>query len=372
MLDSPIAKSKSYNLELLDLNPIDLCGKEYEREVTIAPYMGQIVKSDSMYGFEISIQYDPEVVQMNQKLFNNTISQFFEYKDVTFDSERGEIVMDGLLTTKVNAPPVAGDMPLVAFSGKFIGQCEETANFKVNYFYPIDGFKGKIDTIKSISVKGKIVDKPTRSIGYKIDAENREIVKDSTIVIPISLDLGELTNLNYWETKINLNIDSLEIGTIVGTSSVEIEKVTKPDSNSYLVEYKVLDNIEPKLFIELKSFKKDSSQIKLDLETIKTSECICATRFPSSSVIITNLQTKDSIVNTSVEEYNPDYEIVNNMIIPKTGSLNIEVYNINGMLIGSKVCNVNQVYDTKQDVLGIYFVKITSKDKTRIIKIINN
>ncbi|MER3328417.1 MAG: hypothetical protein RIF34_02475, partial [Candidatus Kapaibacterium sp.] len=147
-----IAKSKTYNLEILNENAIELCGKEFQKDVIIAPYLGNIAKSDSLVGFEIVIEYNPDVVQMNQQLYTNTMSQFFKFKSSTFDKERGEIIMEGYVSFDAFPNPVSGDMPLVAFGGKFIGECEEDANFKVKYFYPIDGFKGTIDTIKDITI----------------------------------------------------------------------------------------------------------------------------------------------------------------------------------------------------------------------------
>ena len=84
-LGNSIAKSKTYNLEIQDKNPIDLCGKEFQKQVIIAPYMGGIIKSDNLIGFEMSLNYDPTIVKMNQKLFINTVANLFEYKDIKVD-----------------------------------------------------------------------------------------------------------------------------------------------------------------------------------------------------------------------------------------------------------------------------------------------
>lgn len=372
ILGNSIAKSKTYNLELLDENPIDLCGKEFQKQVIIAPYMGAISKSDSLFGFEMVISYDPTIVQMNQKLFVNTIAQFFEYKDVKFDSERGEIIVDGLVSSSINTPPVAGDLPLIAFGGDFIGKCDEVAKFKIKYIYPIDGFKGNIENSSTdLDIVGKIVDKPTRELSYSFDSNKMSLKKDSTIEIPVNLNLGEMNNLDYWKAKISIDIDSVSISSIKGNSSVVIDSVTKTEKNNYIVVFKVLDNTKPQLIIDVSSFKYDSSVINIDFETIETSECVCATRFPSNNFTVNNLQSKSGEVESSVK-YNPEYEIVNNMIIPRTESLLIQVYNINGMELDNKKCNVNQVYNLNDYNLGIYFIKITSKTNSKLIKIINN
>lgn len=370
-MNSPKAKSKSYNLEILDKNPLDLCGKEFQKKVIIAPYMGTILKSDSLYGFELSIKYDPDIVQISEVYYTNTISQFFEYKNAHYYSETNEIVFDGMVSASINTPPVAGDLPLVAFGGNFIGDCDDIAEFTFNYFYPIDGFSGKIDTIKSLKIIGQIVDKPTRSIGFEIEDKNRTIQKDSTLSVPINLDMGELNSLDYWKVKVTIDVDSINVTSFDGSNSVEVLNVTKPTENSYLVDLKVDDTVDPTMKLNLKSYKYDSSMVNIKIETVETTECACATRFPNSSFEIKNIKTKSSPTSVS-DNYNSDYELVNNIIIPKSAKLNISIYNINGMLIDEKVCNVNQVYDTKQLSLGIYFVKITSKNRIKLIKIINN
>ncbi len=370
-IGNSIAKSLTYNLEILDKSSMDLCGKEYQKDVIIAPYLGNIIKSDSLVGFEIVIEYNPDVVQMNQKLFTNTISQFFKFKDATFDSERGEIIMEGYVSFDAFPNPVSGDMPLVAFAGKFIGECEEDAYFKVKYFYPIDGFKGIVDTIKDISIKGTIADKPERKLGFNIDKKQLEIKADSTISINVGVDLGIMQSLDYWQTRITIEEDSLDLLEVVGTESLLVENVTKEELNSYLIDLKVLNIEDLNLTLRVKSNKKDSAKVNIKMETVKSTECICATNFPTSSFEINNLETKKDSIIASVET-DISFVYSNGVIMSKDKELSIEVYNYTGLLIDTQVCNFNKVYDTKLMKQGIYFIKVTDGNKTKILKIINN
>ena len=134
IFSNSLAESKSYNLELLDMNTIDLCGKVFQKDVIIAPSLGNIAKSDSLIGFEIVIEYNPDIVQMNQQFYTSTMSQFFQFKNTTFDKERGEIIMEGFVSLDAYPNPVSGNYPLVAFGGTFIGDCEQDADFKIKYF----------------------------------------------------------------------------------------------------------------------------------------------------------------------------------------------------------------------------------------------
>lgn len=365
------AESKNYHLIIQDKSPIDLCGN---KEVIIAPYMGLIVKSDDVVGYEISISYNPEVVRMNRKLFIGTISNYFSDKTIDFFPETNEIVFEGIVSLKGNPTPVAGDLPLFAVAGDFIGECNDVAEFKINYYKFYD-FKGTIDSTSSLDILGNIADKPSREIGYNITDIERSIIKDSTLIVEVELELGELSSLEYWKSKITVDTDSISVESIDGSNSIEIIDVTKEGDNSYLVDFKVLNEDNPKLFIETKSHKIDSTNINFVLETIETTECICATRFPSNSFSITNKETETQDTTTTsniVDTYSDRYDFINDMIIPKTEPLDIELYNINGVLIEKKHCNVNERYNTKQNRLGVYFIKVTSKDITRIIKIINN
>lgn len=372
LMSNSIAKSKDYNLVIQNKSSIDLCSNK--KEVIIAPYMGQILKSDNLIGFEMSINYDPEVVVMNRPLFIGTVSNYFEYKSIETDVQRGEIVFDGSSKINGSSVAVAADLPLFAIAGDFIGDCDDEVLFTINYiFFP--EFKGEIEIQEGLVLKGNIVDKPTREIGYKIESTDRKIKKDSSLKVEVELKLGELTSLEYWKSKITVDTDSVSIDNITGTSNVEILDMTKDDDNGYLIEYKVLGTDNTKLFIETKSHKVDSAIINISIETIETTECICATRFPSSNFSITNQETKlqdTTTISSIVNTYSDKFEFINGNIIPTTEPIDIELYNINGMLIEKKSCNVNERYNTKQDRLGVYFIKVTSKEITRIIKIINN
>ena len=369
-IGNSIAKSKTYNLEIQDKNDIDLCGKEFQKDVIIAPYMGNILKSDSLVGFEIVIEYNPDIVQMNQQLYTNTISQFFKFKDATFDRERGEIIMEGFVSFDAFPNPVSGDLPLVAFAGKFIGECEEEAYFRIKYFYPIDGFKGTVDTIKDISIKGKIADKPERKLGYKIYNNSNSIKYDTTLSVDVSLDLGIMESVDYWQTRVTIDNDSLKLSEVIGTESVIVQNVTKEEQNSYLIDLKVINKDDLNFNLNFNSIKKDSALVKIKLETVESTECICATNFPESSFEIRNLETKDSVISSVETYYNLVYD--NGIIMSKGNELNLEVYNYTGILIDKSTCNINKVYDTKLLEQGIYFIKVTDSNKTKILKIINN
>src|SRR6056300_1350731 len=173
LMSSSQAKSKDYKLEILDLNPVDLCGKEFEREVIVAPTIGTVIKSDSLIGFELSLSYDPEVVRMNRVLTINTFADRFKYKKSNADGDNGEIIFEGAVDLKGFPNPLSGSLPLVGFAGDFIGDCNDTVVFGINYFFPFDDFKGSVDADTSLEIAGRIVDKPSRSIGF--DIEDTEI-----------------------------------------------------------------------------------------------------------------------------------------------------------------------------------------------------
>lgn len=370
IFSNSLAESKSYNLELLDMNTIDLCGKVFQKDVIIAPSLGNIAKSDSLIGFEIVIEYNPDIVQMNQQFYTSTMSQFFQFKNTTFDKERGEIIMEGFVSLDAYPNPVSGNYPLVAFGGTFIGDCEQDADFKIKYFYPIDGFKGSIDTIKDISIKGVIADKPERKLAFIPTKENLSIKADSSIVVNIGLDLGIMNTLDYWRTRITIENDSLSLLEVNGNNSIVVKNVTKEDQNSYLVDLEVLDKEDLNLELIINSIKKQASNVNINLETVESTECICATNFPESSFVIENKETKDSVVS-SVRSVK-DLVYSNGVIRSIDKTLIIEVYNYTGAMIESEICNFNKVYDTNLLDKGIYFIKVTDGSNTEIIKKINN
>lgn len=370
IMSSSLAKSKDYKLEILDLNPVDLCGKEFEREIIIAPTIGSVLKSDSLIGFELSINYDPEVVKINRVLTINTFADRFKYKKSNADGENGEIVFEGAVDLKGFPNPLSGDMPLVGFAGDFIGSCNDTAVIGVNYFFPFDDFKGSVDADTTLEIAGRIVDKPSRSIGFEIDDSEMILKQDSSAKLNVNLDLGELSSLEFWQVKFSFDTDSITIVEIEGNNSINIENVTPDGDNGYLVDMKVLNNDDTDIILDIKSHKYDTADVNLKIETVTTTECVCATRFPNTEYSFTNMQSEDS-VSTSVN-YFAEYDNVNGIIIPKSGGINVQVYNVLGNKIDEMYCDVNSVYDTNRLKEGIYFIKVTTRNNTKIYKKINN
>lgn len=370
IMSSSLAKSKDYKLEILDLNPVDLCGKEYEREIIIAPTIGSVIKSDSLIGFELSLNYNPEVVKINRVLTINTFADRFKYKKSNADGADGEIVFEGAVDLKGFPNPLSGDMPLVGFAGDFIGTCNDTAVIGVNYFFPFDDFKGSVDADTTLKIAGRIVDKPSRSIGFEIEDSEIILKQDSSVSLNVNLDLGELSSLEFWQVRFSLDTDSISIESIEGNNSINIDNVTPNGDNGYLVDMEVLNTENTDIMLQIKSHKYDTADVNLKIETVTITECACATRFPESDFKFTNKQSKDS-VSTSVD-YFDEYDNVNGLIIPKTETVIIQVFNVLGNKIDEIYCDVNNVYDTNRLKEGIYFIKVTTSNNTKIYKKINN
>lgn len=370
LMSNSRAESKDFKLELQDLNNIDLCGKEFQKEVIIAPSLGNLLRSDSLIGFELSLSYDPDVVKMNRILTINTHADRFEYTQSFVDGEIGEIVFEGAIDLQGFPTPLSGDRPLVGFAGNFIGECVDTTVFRVNYFFAYDEFNGNVDVSDELVISGDIVDKPSRTISFAIENEDIKLKKDSSALVDINLDLGEMSSLEHWRVKAVLSSDSVTISNVLGNSSIEVKNVTDTNDNGYYIELKVKDNSIPKFNIEFSSFKYDSSDIELTLETVETTECICATNFPSYKAGLNNLQSVDT--TSSVETIIDESLFYNGQIVPLYKPVTVDIYNVIGSKVDSQVCNINDVYDLNRLRKGIYIIKVTTDNVTKIYKKINN
>jgi len=315
------------------------------------------------------LSYDPTVVKMNRILTINTHADRFKYEQSHIDSENGEIVFEGAIDLNGFPTPLSGDRPLVGYAGDFIGDCADTTIFKVNYFFTFDEFRGNVDVADELKIEGRIVDTPNRKIGFNIDEDSIMLKKDSTTSVDISLDLGEIDSLEYWKVKATLNSDSVTISNVTGNSSVEAD-VTNAEDNGYYIELNVRDDSITKFNIEFSSFKYDSSDIELTLETVETTECVCATNFPSYKAELNNIQTVDT--TSSVEAIIDESLFINGQIVPLNKPITVDVYNVIGSKVDSRVCNINDVYDLNRLRKGIYIIKVTTNDVTKIYKKINN
>jgi len=116
---------------------IDVCGDASSKQVVAVIGLGIVKTKDSLFGCNFQLTYNHDKIKFSSALYLNTLSEFFEFQQVGF-TEDGKII--GAVTTFGNIP-VAGDLPLIAFLGKYLDNCPDTSLITIDYLEFTDEYK---------------------------------------------------------------------------------------------------------------------------------------------------------------------------------------------------------------------------------------
>jgi hypothetical protein len=126
------------NLKIENSEQINLCGADRDKRVIITLYIGKILQSDSLFGFNGQLNYNPEKIQFHTALPINTLAEFFEYNRADFN-QKGKIIFTA--SQWMSNIPISGDRPLFAFLGNYIGTCPDTSWVNLDFIEFTDEHK---------------------------------------------------------------------------------------------------------------------------------------------------------------------------------------------------------------------------------------
>ncbi len=131
---------------------IDVCGNENQKRFILVMSIGNVMRNDSLFGFNFQLSYDNNKVKFTDALYLNTLSEYFDNKNVFINSKEGKVI--GYAIT-MSMEPIYGNRPLLALNGLWIGQCPDTCTFTVDYIEFTDECKIIIDTLKPAKLIGE-------------------------------------------------------------------------------------------------------------------------------------------------------------------------------------------------------------------------
>jgi|GEM_PF-754810 len=362
---------------LTNINKIDVCGDKKNKAILLVLDIGKITWSDSLFACNFELNYDSSKVKISSALYLNTLSEFFEFKEISYRS--GKII--GVLSVSLLGDQVAGDKALIAFSGEYLENCEDTASVNISYLEFTDEFQKDITEYKSAIVKGETLDKPDRSLtatlsDYKFD----NLKKDSTAEITVRLKTYKIARLKNIDFKLFFDKpDIFEIKEIseINSNILKIDTIIKNDSD-ILIKTTVNDTITDtavfKMIVRQSVNLSDTVNLKLTLEDIN--RCSCITRkYGSSAVLIAGKIEIDTLnvvdrTNSDIRGY---YDIENNefvIIDENENEKNIEVFDLMGNLITKQNGLFGKKIEIKTDKLssGLYILKINVNKTIILIK----
>jgi hypothetical protein len=283
---------------------IDVCGSSQEKVYTISIGIGEVKPSDSLFGFNFWVHYNPQKFTFSSGLYTGTLAEFFDNKAVLV---RDSGVISGYAGSfSINA---SGNLPLIAFTGRFIGVCPDSDYFRLDTITFTDGFKKNVNVSgKYVLVKAEVLDKPERSMTASFDKDTIEFNKaDSTgeVIAKFAVnDTMRLENADFELTiddTVNFRIDSIE----ALTDKIQIDSIKAIDKG-FLIKTTILNNINNEnLFrIKLKELVQNGGIKGLKIKPVKVNDCACIIRLIEADANIKGTEKHDTTGLKTDEEEN--------------------------------------------------------------------
>lgn len=124
---------------------VDVCDSLAKKRLILKVNIGEIKKSDSLYGYDLEIKYNPDKLKIINYLSGNTLSEFFEKQSFSLGLD-GNIIKGYATTFLFNVPPAYGDSILIAFLAEWVGTCSDTTYLQITSLNFTEEFKKDLDT----------------------------------------------------------------------------------------------------------------------------------------------------------------------------------------------------------------------------------
>lgn len=353
-----------------------LCGTERNKDVLILIEVGTVSLKDSLYGFDFSISYDPDYLKFETPVFINTISEFFEWKDINFGMDYGKVKGYAL-----HDFPLGGNKPLIGFAGKYISECSEKTPLVLEYLEFTDDFQRKVSKADTLWIKPDIVVNPDYKYNIGIEQENVIFKEEDAAILNASIEFSTVDN-----------IDEISFDVLINSDNYIIEEIYPKDNSFEILERNVLQsglNLNIKLSettspvydfeIIVRELRKDSNKVySLNVVPLQLSQCNCVSEYRGDKIEIrtvivdddtTVAGVNDNIYSNQVSIFTDDVFIT----IDNSSELNmkaIHLFNYEGKLLESFInLDTKQFRINKSELIrGVYFLNIQLSDSEFVKK----
>jgi hypothetical protein len=261
---------------------IDVCGDVNKRQFILVMSIGNVFRSDSLFGFNYQISYNKEKVKITDALYLNTLSEFLDNKTASINSKEGKI--NGYAIT-MGMEPVYGNRPLIAFNGQWISDCPDTAIFTIDYIEFTDEFKVEIDTLKPAKLIGDVFVSNDRIFKVSIPIDTMTTT-DSLAQMDVNLKIPRNSRLGEFNLNINGFFNKLVIDSVaILGNDFEINSYEYLNGNNFIVKIKNKNDFGQENTLRLYlHFYKPNEIIKISIEPEYEMYCKCISGFTGDSV----------------------------------------------------------------------------------------
>lgn len=349
------SKAGTWNLNVRQTETIDYCSSN--RNIIIEFVLdADVFFADSIYGFDVEFEYDPQKLTLFQNLEAGTLFGRVQsgglsgIKTVDF-SQPGFVYVS---FANIASRPIAGSRVLTRIAGQIKGNCKDSTyivirSFEADYefskqhyfnavYYPV-GYKVEISEQESAK----------KPISYSLNKGSSRIdTLQKTIPFASTISHNDVNRAKQILTTIEVDevsskyVDSIQILSL--SENVEIEK-TQWLGNIYSVEYKLKngskdERIDYSIVLDKMIDSIDSLNVSVRVKTNELSTCTCTLLNTKDTLDYVWLKEKDTI-STVISE--SDYSeqlitIVRNqekILLYKTipSEVSFRIYNLHGELV---------------------------------------
>lgn len=319
------------------LGIVDVCQPELKREVIVSVNIGNVVKEDKLFGYELQLRFKKGKIKFFETLKVNTLSEPCKYIIDEFTDSTANI--QGLMGSV--SIPMSGNKALLAIVGYYTDICPDSTDIEIEYFAPVEGYKNTIKKLFGTKIYADISDKADRYLKAVFIADSTIVLEQNTVVdasYETNPDLDSRLNSVDFELS-GFNTKKIEIYQIVPlTDSITIVNLEQNGEkyNFTINNYRKTNLVEFRII--LKTITDEDYSNKIILNPVNVNNCACITRFYSDSISINSI--KDSVVDTTTSVENHENISCNfNKILTRSNIIklndilienSVEIYDING------------------------------------------
>ncbi len=345
-----------------------VCGTDKNKEFLITFGIGQVSKTDSLFAFDLIVEYDPNKIKIEGAIYQNTLSEFLKYRDVNTGYEYNQIRLFGF-----SEQPLSGNKELIGFFGRLINDCNEPINFKILDVDLTDDYKPKYLVDSSlVIVPERIIDK-NKFVELNLDSDSLLFDDESVSNTKLSIEINPYEFIEEMFFDVYLNDDvSFDLTSVKSLNElVTIESFEKTDSKKYELNLRFWGEVKKNEIINLviNELVKSKTDVESQLRVIPRNigNCNCFSRFTGDSV---RLISKAKEIDTTVSVYSNLSSKINLVskqniieIVNQSDDLirNIDIYDVLGKIVYSNKIDVNDIpyiIDTRYFRNGYYNVRI--------------
>ncbi len=351
-----------------------ICGSIENREFIVKVDMGEVLLSDSLYGYNFQLRYDSTKIKITDYLVLGTLAENCSYKACAFnrDTIRG-------YASNMDMVRLYGKKPLFALKGHILTKCEDSALIKIDFVeFTSEYIKDSVEYQDLMMPIGKISN-PNNSISI--------VVPDDTLYLEKSIQQKKFTysidvSSSYPASKINAVISGKNADRILYVSEYEnseytVSSVKEKDKINIELKYKIPVNYKStKIDIqvntnEIDNIKDFSESYKFE---IMEDKCSCIDNYKADSIRIMYKESSVSEWNidktNNIDKIETVYTHDNINFEKYIGYNNIKIIDCFGKLIIEKDIDNHKTINLNEHLTnGVYF-GILSGINNKIIKII--